>query len=194
MIPVFDATSPDSFPRRSSSLPNQPTSPPQYNVAFVHPSASFPIPAYKQTQVTQQEPIQANTARRKSFPNTQQPSNNNLPNNNNSPVQSNNCFPGSQRTVAPEEKVGIPIQSRSTKSVDAGKETNQFTHTYFDDQWMTHYRELARFKAIYGHVNVTRTLPEWRSLGNWVAEQRRKMRKGKLSRQQFEMLREIGTY
>mmetsp|Transcript_3526 Transcript_3526/g.4856 ORF Transcript_3526/g.4856 Transcript_3526/m.4856 type:complete len:569 (-) Transcript_3526:87-1793(-) len=62
---------------------------------------------------------------------------------------------------------------------------------FFDEQWMQHFQELKEFHAKYGHTNVTRTADEYRGLGNWVAEQRRKLRKGRLSKEQFELLNTI---
>mmetsp|Transcript_14311 Transcript_14311/g.19953 ORF Transcript_14311/g.19953 Transcript_14311/m.19953 type:complete len:372 (+) Transcript_14311:145-1260(+) len=62
----------------------------------------------------------------------------------------------------------------------------------YDELWMKHFNQLKEFKAQFGHCNVTRTKAEWKSLGNWVAEQRRKMRQGKLTQQQYDMLSVLG--
>lgn len=58
--------------------------------------------------------------------------------------------------------------------------------------WMKHYTRLREYHKLYGNTNVTRTKPEWKTLGNWVAEQRRKMKNGKLSQHQLELLNELG--
>lgn len=64
-------------------------------------------------------------------------------------------------------------------------------HNYFDEQWMKHYNELKEFYTHFGHTNVTRTTDEFKSLGNWVAEQRRKKRRNKLSDQQIHLLDQL---
>jgi len=56
---------------------------------------------------------------------------------------------------------------------------------------MKHYGELKEFYMHFGHTNVTRTTDEFKSLGNWVAEQRRKKRRNKLSEQQIQLLDQL---
>ena len=58
--------------------------------------------------------------------------------------------------------------------------------------WMKHYTRLREYYKLYGNTNVTRTKAEWKTLGNWVAEQRRKMKNGKLSQEQLKLLNELG--
>eukprot|EP00027_Filamoeba_sp_ATCC50430_P007708 CAMPEP_0168559282 /NCGR_PEP_ID=MMETSP0413-20121227/10436_1 /TAXON_ID=136452 /ORGANISM="Filamoeba nolandi, Strain NC-AS-23-1" /LENGTH=231 /DNA_ID=CAMNT_0008590491 /DNA_START=684 /DNA_END=1379 /DNA_ORIENTATION=+ len=62
----------------------------------------------------------------------------------------------------------------------------------FQYQWNTNFEALVAFKDIFGHTRVTRTTPGYEELGNWVAEQRRKLKKGKITEKQFEMLNNIG--
>jgi len=62
----------------------------------------------------------------------------------------------------------------------------------YDQQWASRFAQLIEFKKIFGHCNVTRTTKTWRSLGNWVAEQRRKMKQHKLTKIQILSLLEIG--
>jgi len=57
---------------------------------------------------------------------------------------------------------------------------------------MQRFAELKAFQKEHGHTNVTRTTDTYKSLGNWVAEQRRKHRKGKMPGEQYEMLSSIG--
>mmetsp|Transcript_19967 Transcript_19967/g.27929 ORF Transcript_19967/g.27929 Transcript_19967/m.27929 type:complete len:273 (-) Transcript_19967:123-941(-) len=61
----------------------------------------------------------------------------------------------------------------------------------FEGQWMEHYNQLKEFKKQQGHTNVTRNTPGWGFLGNWVADQRRKLRRGKLTEKQFTLLCEM---
>ncbi|PRP78383.1 hypothetical protein PROFUN_13795 [Planoprotostelium fungivorum] len=58
--------------------------------------------------------------------------------------------------------------------------------------WMRHYEELRRFKSLHHHTNVTRTKKDTRKLGNWVAEQRRKKKQGRLNQQQIDFLTAAG--
>jgi hypothetical protein len=59
---------------------------------------------------------------------------------------------------------------------------------------LKHLEELKRFKAQHSHTNVTRTKKESRKLGNWVAEQRRKKKQGRLSKAQIDLLDTIGKH
>jgi len=65
--------------------------------------------------------------------------------------------------------------------------TNPFTQ-----QWMEHFSELKKFKEQYGHTNVTRSIAGYYNLGNWVAEQRRKFKQGKITETQFNCLNTLG--
>lgn len=65
--------------------------------------------------------------------------------------------------------------------------TNPFTQ-----QWMEHFGELKKFKDEFGHTNVTRSIAGYYNLGNWVAEQRRKFKQGKITETQFNCLNDIG--
>ena len=62
---------------------------------------------------------------------------------------------------------------------------------FFENQWNLRFSELIKFKEEFGHTNVTRAA-EHKVLGNWVAEQRRKWKKGKLPAKQQKLLEEIG--
>mmetsp|Transcript_16356 Transcript_16356/g.22679 ORF Transcript_16356/g.22679 Transcript_16356/m.22679 type:complete len:271 (+) Transcript_16356:131-943(+) len=62
----------------------------------------------------------------------------------------------------------------------------------YDELWMRHFRELQKFQKEFGHTNVTRTKPEYKPLGNWVAEQRRKMRQQRLAQNHIQLLSSIG--
>ena len=62
----------------------------------------------------------------------------------------------------------------------------------FKVRWMQRYNELKEFKENFGHVSVTRVTKDYQQLGNWVADQRRKFRKGKLTEEQFHLLNDLG--
>mmetsp|Transcript_27590 Transcript_27590/g.38910 ORF Transcript_27590/g.38910 Transcript_27590/m.38910 type:complete len:205 (-) Transcript_27590:32-646(-) len=62
----------------------------------------------------------------------------------------------------------------------------------FQKRWNQSYQALSQFKDFYGHSQVTRSTPGFQELGNWVAEQRRKLKKGKITLKQFEALNDLG--
>lgn len=62
----------------------------------------------------------------------------------------------------------------------------------FAKQWLDHYEQLKDFKKAHGHVNVTRTTKGYQHLGSWIATQRRKLRRGKLTEDQFKILSDLG--
>ena len=64
--------------------------------------------------------------------------------------------------------------------------------TVFAKHWRQHFQELELFKQQFGHCNVSRTTKGHDQLGNWLADQRRKLRRGKMTRQQYEMLTQLG--
>lgn len=63
----------------------------------------------------------------------------------------------------------------------------------FHEKWMSNFQQLQKFKKNYGHCNISRTTPGYYQLGAWLAEQRRKLKLGKLTEQQFKLLNEIGV-
>lgn len=65
--------------------------------------------------------------------------------------------------------------------------------TMFDKHWKDHFNEVVQFKQTYGHSNVARTTPGYDQLGSWLADQRKKLRRGKLTREQYDMLTSIGV-
>ena len=66
--------------------------------------------------------------------------------------------------------------------------------TKFDLYWKEQFDNLKEFKIQHGHTNVSRTTPGYSQLGNWLTDQRRKYRSGKLTKIQYDMLTEIGMY
>ncbi|PRP86842.1 hypothetical protein PROFUN_05059 [Planoprotostelium fungivorum] len=56
------------------------------------------------------------------------------------------------------------------------------------NRWMANFRNLKQYKQMYGTTNVTRTKEQFRTLGNWVHEQRRKRRNDSLSAAQIQLL------
>mmetsp|Transcript_6632 Transcript_6632/g.9186 ORF Transcript_6632/g.9186 Transcript_6632/m.9186 type:complete len:193 (+) Transcript_6632:102-680(+) len=65
--------------------------------------------------------------------------------------------------------------------------------TVFDKHWRDHFQELVEFKQKFGHSNVSRTTPGYDQLGSWLADQRKKLRRGKLTREQYGMLTTLGV-
>lgn len=63
----------------------------------------------------------------------------------------------------------------------------------FSQYWQNHYQELVNFKKKHGHCNVSKTTKGWGKLGNWLSDQRRKLRKGKMTQQQYQMMNELGN-
>jgi len=57
--------------------------------------------------------------------------------------------------------------------------------------WLTHLEELKEFKRQYGHCNVSRKNTQWKSLGHWVRQQRRKKKNGKLNETQILFLEKM---
>ena len=72
--------------------------------------------------------------------------------------------------------------------------TKKATETVFDRHWKEHLKELEDFKKLFGHCNVSRTTKGYDQLGNWLSDQRRKLRRGKLTREQYTRLTEIGKF
>lgn len=75
------------------------------------------------------------------------------------------------------------------------------------NHWMKHYQELQKFKSQFGHCNASRKNPvcgvnsnlfltafvqEFKSLGHWVHQQRRKNKQNKLTDRQKDLLKRVG--
>lgn len=73
------------------------------------------------------------------------------------------------------------------------KVSHRHKETVFDRHWKEHSQELAEFKRKFGHPNVSRTTPGYDQLGNWLADQRKKLRRGKLTKEQYDALTELGV-
>eukprot|EP01117_Protostelium_nocturnum_P010414 TRINITY_DN3746_c0_g1_i1.p1 TRINITY_DN3746_c0_g1~~TRINITY_DN3746_c0_g1_i1.p1 ORF type:complete len:250 (+),score=59.71 TRINITY_DN3746_c0_g1_i1:164-913(+) len=61
-----------------------------------------------------------------------------------------------------------------------------------NENWLRNYKILRRFKRKFYHTNVTRSKGEHKTLGNWVAEQRRRKKTGRLSKTQINLLTHLG--
>jgi len=57
--------------------------------------------------------------------------------------------------------------------------------------WMKNYEQLKRFKQTFGHCNVPKREGAWKSLGQWVRQQRRKKKLGKISQNQKDLLEKL---
>lgn len=64
--------------------------------------------------------------------------------------------------------------------------------TVYHHRWEENYKLLREFYNQHGNCRVTRGSEGFEELGNWVMEQRRKLKNGKLSQRQFERLNELG--
>jgi len=90
------------------------------------------------------------------------------------------------------------LHNKSTNSNKMENENYVFKvpkhkETVFDRHWRTHYNELSEFKRIFGHCNVSRTTPGYDQLGNWLSDQRKKLRRGKMTKEQYDMLSDLGV-
>mmetsp|Transcript_27484 Transcript_27484/g.38764 ORF Transcript_27484/g.38764 Transcript_27484/m.38764 type:complete len:258 (-) Transcript_27484:13-786(-) len=63
----------------------------------------------------------------------------------------------------------------------------------FERQWNARFEELKQFKEKFGHVNVTRVTRGYENLGVWLADQRKRFRAGKMTRQRFDLLTDLGV-
>lgn len=61
----------------------------------------------------------------------------------------------------------------------------------FSVRWIQQFDSLRQFRMKYGHCNVPHT-GEYRTLGYWVVNQRRKRRKGKMPVDQIRLLDSLG--
>eukprot|EP01117_Protostelium_nocturnum_P007031 TRINITY_DN251_c0_g1_i4.p1 TRINITY_DN251_c0_g1~~TRINITY_DN251_c0_g1_i4.p1 ORF type:complete len:283 (-),score=76.07 TRINITY_DN251_c0_g1_i4:285-1133(-) len=105
----------------------------------------------------------------------------------------------------PEERERSSVSSSYSSGSDSesiegtSEDENEGRMILIDDDksfinvvWIRHYEELKRFKEVHHHTNVTRTRKESRKLGNWVAEQRRKKKQGRLNKNQILLLNACG--
>eukprot|EP00027_Filamoeba_sp_ATCC50430_P000272 CAMPEP_0168556258 /NCGR_PEP_ID=MMETSP0413-20121227/8781_1 /TAXON_ID=136452 /ORGANISM="Filamoeba nolandi, Strain NC-AS-23-1" /LENGTH=144 /DNA_ID=CAMNT_0008587181 /DNA_START=802 /DNA_END=1236 /DNA_ORIENTATION=+ len=79
---------------------------------------------------------------------------------------------------------GQPIQFKVLK--------NKPKNGDFRIRWNRMYGALKKFKEHNGHMHITRSTLGYEELGNWIAEQRRKVKRGKITLEQFESLTELG--
>mmetsp|Transcript_7590 Transcript_7590/g.10473 ORF Transcript_7590/g.10473 Transcript_7590/m.10473 type:complete len:201 (-) Transcript_7590:170-772(-) len=79
---------------------------------------------------------------------------------------------------------GTPIQFKVLK--------NRPKNGDFQRRWNKNFQSLQKYKEIHGHLHVTRSTSGYQDLGNWVSDQRRKLKKGKLTLKQFELLTTLG--
>lgn len=98
--------------------------------------------------------------------------------------------------IPQQQEVSSPMQP-SDNTERPKKEKYKFKasnpSTMFEKHWRDHFQELAQFKNANGHCNVSRTTKGFEQLGNWLADQRRKLRRGKLTKEQYQMLTDLGV-
>lgn len=59
-------------------------------------------------------------------------------------------------------------------------------------RWKEMFSELLHFKEIHGHCNVPIESSTWPKLANWIATQRRLLRRGPMSQDQVDALASVG--
>ena len=105
-----------------------------------------------------------------------------------------------------EHKQGLSVHSDQEESDDLRysegkdlsgdmKQGSKITpYKSLDARWMERYTELEQYNSSKGHCNYPTTgkCTEYPKLTNWVQQQRRQYREGKLSDDRFEHLEEIG--
>mmetsp|Transcript_4748 Transcript_4748/g.6630 ORF Transcript_4748/g.6630 Transcript_4748/m.6630 type:complete len:192 (+) Transcript_4748:70-645(+) len=96
----------------------------------------------------------------------------------------NNCIDNCKHSQVPAADDSPPFKFKTPRP---GKPT------VFDKHWKDHFNELQDFKNQHGHCFVSRMTEGHEQLGNWLIDQRRKFRKGKLTREQFDLLSELGV-
>eukprot|EP01117_Protostelium_nocturnum_P007152 TRINITY_DN2568_c0_g1_i1.p1 TRINITY_DN2568_c0_g1~~TRINITY_DN2568_c0_g1_i1.p1 ORF type:complete len:245 (-),score=62.06 TRINITY_DN2568_c0_g1_i1:335-1069(-) len=91
-----------------------------------------------------------------------------------------------------DNEVGISYQSDSEDEEEKREMAIGDGKSYINVMWVKHFEELKKFKQKHYHTNVTRTKKDSRVLGNWVAEQRRKKKQGRLNQTQIDLLNSTG--
>jgi hypothetical protein len=71
-------------------------------------------------------------------------------------------------------------------------ESSGFAWRPFDASWNDMYQRLMRYKSKYGNCRVSQRSKEDPQLGDWVAKQRYRHKKGLLSEERIKRLNEIG--
>mmetsp|Transcript_14633 Transcript_14633/g.20376 ORF Transcript_14633/g.20376 Transcript_14633/m.20376 type:complete len:382 (-) Transcript_14633:81-1226(-) len=109
--------------------------------------------------------------------------------------------PQPQNTYTPTQPRGVVIEKDDNGNVVYKVDNkpirfkvikNRPKNGAFSNAWEWHYQKLVTFKSLYGHTNVTRSVEGYEDIGTWVAEQRRKIKKGRITWDQFEKLNIIG--
>lgn len=67
-----------------------------------------------------------------------------------------------------------------------------FQWNRWDEMWAGRLKDLAEYKAKYGHCNVPAKWKEYPQLGTWVNSQRTSKSRGKLSKEREDKLNELG--
>lgn len=100
-----------------------------------------------------------------------------------------------QRATSTPESYSSPLSHSASSPLShntSSDEEDDGTGNAVNGVWMRHYEELKKFKEVHHHTNVTRTKKDTRKLGNWVAEQRRKKKQGRLNQTQIDLLTSAG--
>lgn len=95
--------------------------------------------------------------------------------------------PSSLRSSPLPENAHMTLSPSSSSTASSSSAVQDKTR---DTRWREHFEELEEFKRDYGHTNVTQT--KSKTLAEWVKNQRRLRKAGKLAQARITKLDEIG--
>ena len=100
-------------------------------------------------------------------------------------------IPSEAMKVSTEESPD-PIQVSTEGSADDKEMGNGRVCGFFESNWTARYNELVVYKDNHGHCNVSRRDEANKTLANWVNDQRKAFKNGKLSNARAKKLNGIG--
>eukprot|EP01119_Soliformovum_irregulare_P013421 TRINITY_DN3565_c0_g1_i1.p1 TRINITY_DN3565_c0_g1~~TRINITY_DN3565_c0_g1_i1.p1 ORF type:complete len:235 (-),score=41.58 TRINITY_DN3565_c0_g1_i1:116-820(-) len=103
-----------------------------------------------------------------------------------------------KRSKEEESPPAIPTQKNSQDRQEPDSSPVRETTTsrrptrVITANWLHHFEELKEFKLANRHCNVSRKNTQWKSLGHWVRQQRRKKKQDQLNQTQINLLDNLG--
>lgn len=91
-----------------------------------------------------------------------------------------------------DQKLSLSRYSGDERKIQFKVLKNKPKNGKFQASWNKRFEQLKKYIAIKGTIYITRATPGYEQLGTWVFEQRRKLVRGKITKEQFEKLNEIG--
>lgn len=82
-------------------------------------------------------------------------------------------------------------ESSSDSSSESDDPNNLQEKSVYGAMWQQNYESLKEFHKQNGHCNVPRATEQWKSLGHWVQNQRRKWKTGKLQAHRVKLLQAL---